>query len=97
MSVCLALCVCVSHCMSVCLYLWVSLYVSVCLSVCRLHIGKGVQLVLEGEGDVWVRCLSDHSIFVQSYYLDRESGRQPGDVVHKIYPAAFIKVTQSLL
>ena len=67
----------------------------VCLSVCvcRLHIGKGVQLVLEGEGDVWVRCLSDHSIFVQSYYLDRESGRQPGDVVHKIYPAAFIKVT----
>jgi len=67
--------------------------VSVC--VCRLHIGKGVQLVLEGEGDVWVRCLSDHSIFVQSYYLDRESGRQPGDVVHKIYPAAFIKVTVS--
>ena len=61
--------------------------------VCRLHIGKGVQLVLEGEGDVWVRCLSDHSIFVQSYYLDRESGRQPGDVVHKIYPAAFIKVS----
>jgi len=59
----------------------------------RLHIGKGVQLVLEGEGDVWVRCLSDHSIFVQSYYLDRESGRQPGDVVHKIYPAAFIKVS----
>jgi len=64
-----------------------------CLCMCRLHIGKGVQLVLEGEGDVWVRCLSDHSIFVQSYYLDRESGRQPGDVVHKIYPAAFIKVS----
>jgi len=70
----------------------VSVCVFVCVSVCRLHIGKGVQLVLEGEGDVWVRCLSDHSIFVQSYYLDRESGRQPGDVVHKIYPAAFIKV-----
>ena len=32
----------------------------VCLSVClcRLHIGKGVDLVLEGEGDVWVVCLS---------------------------------------
>jgi len=65
--------------------------------VCRLHVGKGVQLVLEGEGDVWVRCLSDHSIFVQSYYLDRESGRQPGDVVHKIYPAAFIKVSRYFL
>jgi len=31
----------------------------VCLSVClcRLHIGKGVELVLEGEGDVWFVCL----------------------------------------
>lgn len=58
----------------------------------RLYIGKGVQLVLQGEGDVWVRCLSDHSIFVQSYYLDREAGRAPGDAVHKIYPAAYIKV-----
>lgn len=58
----------------------------------RLHIGKGVQLVLQGEGDIWVRCLSDHSIFVQSFYLDSEAGRAPGDAVHKIYPAAFIKV-----
>ena len=58
----------------------------------RLHIGKGVQLDLKGEGDVWLRCLSDHSVFVQSYYLDREAGRAPGDAVHKIYPAACIKV-----
>uniref|UniRef100_A0A5F8G530 Mothers against decapentaplegic homolog n=1 Tax=Monodelphis domestica TaxID=13616 RepID=A0A5F8G530_MONDO len=41
----------------------------------RLHIGKGVQLECKGEGDVWVRCLSDHAVFVQSYYLDREAGR----------------------
>ncbi|CAG0884751.1 unnamed protein product [Darwinula stevensoni] len=47
----------------------------------RLHIGKGVQLDLRGEGDVWLRCLSDHSVFVQSYYLDREAGRGPGDAV----------------
>lgn len=58
----------------------------------RLHIGKGVQLDLRGEGDVWLRCLSDHSVFVQSYYLDREAGRCPGDAVHKIYPSAYIKV-----
>lgn len=58
----------------------------------RLHIGKGVQLDLRGEGDVWLRCQSDHSVFVQSYYLDREAGRAPGDAVHKIYPAAYIKV-----
>ncbi|XP_043235981.1 mothers against decapentaplegic homolog 4-like isoform X2 [Amphibalanus amphitrite] len=58
----------------------------------RLHIGKGVQLDVQGEGDVWLRCLSDHAVFVQSYYLDREAGRAPGDAVHKIYPAAYIKV-----
>lgn len=57
-----------------------------------MHIGKGVQLDLHGEGDVWLRCLSDHSVFVQSYYLDREAGRAPGDAVHKIYPSAYIKV-----
>ncbi|KAK3096007.1 hypothetical protein FSP39_021890 [Pinctada imbricata] len=58
----------------------------------RLHIGKGVQLDYRGEGDVWIRCVSDHSVFVQSYYLDREAGRSPGDAVHKIYPSAYIKV-----
>ncbi|XP_018430457.1 PREDICTED: mothers against decapentaplegic homolog 4-like [Nanorana parkeri] len=58
----------------------------------RLHIGKGVQLECRGEGDVWMRCLSDHAIFVQSYYLDSEAGQAPGDTVHKIYPEACIKV-----
>ncbi|XP_018913886.1 mothers against decapentaplegic homolog 4 isoform X2 [Bemisia tabaci] len=58
----------------------------------RLHIGKGVELEIRGEGDVWLKCLSDHSVFVQSYYLDREAGRAPGDAVHKIYPSAHIKV-----
>lgn len=47
---------------------------------------------LRGEGDVWLRCQSEHSVFVQSYYLDREAGRAPGDAVHKIYPSAYIKV-----
>ena len=59
---------------------------------CRLHIGKGVKLELLGEGDVWIRCCSDVSVFVQSFYLDREAGRAPGDAVHKIYPNAYIKV-----
>lgn len=62
------------------------------LFIYRLHIGKGVQLELRGEGDVWLTCLSYHSVFVQSYYLDREAGRAPGDAVHKIYPSAYIKV-----
>ncbi|XP_053208903.1 mothers against decapentaplegic homolog 4-like [Panonychus citri] len=58
----------------------------------RLHIGKGVQLDLRGEGEVWLRCLSNNAVFVQSFYLDRECGRTPGDAVHKIYPQAYIKV-----
>ncbi|VDL99215.1 unnamed protein product, partial [Schistocephalus solidus] len=59
----------------------------------RLYIGKGVELDNVGEGDVWIRCLSEFSVFVQSYYLDREAGRAPGDAVHKIYPGAYIKVS----
>lgn len=57
-----------------------------------IHIGRGIQLDRRGEGDVWVRCLSDQSVFVSSYYLDRQAGRSPGDAVHKIYPQAYIKV-----
>lgn len=51
-----------------------------------------MKLDLKNEGDVWLNCLSNHSVFVQSYYLDREAGRAPGDAVHKIYPEAYIKV-----
>jgi hypothetical protein len=58
----------------------------------RLYIGKGIRIECRNEGDVWVRCNSDQSVFLQSYYLDREAGRAPGDAVHKIYPQAFIKV-----
>jgi MAD (mothers against decapentaplegic) family protein 4 len=44
------------------------------------------------NGDVWIRCLSEHSVYVQSYYLDKEAGRAPGDAVHKIYPNAYVKL-----
>ena len=33
-------------------------------------------------------------MYVQSYYLDREAGRAPGDAVHKIYPLAHTKATE---
>ena len=44
------------------------------------------------DGDVWIRTLGDHSVYLHSYYLDREAGRVPGDSVHKIYPRAYTKV-----
>ena len=62
----------------------------------RLHIGKGVQLDLHGEGDVWLLCLSDHSVYVQSYYLDKEAGKDLGAAVHKIYPSAQIKASDTI-
>ncbi|KAM6234335.1 mothers against decapentaplegic homolog 4-like [Porphyrio hochstetteri] len=58
----------------------------------RLHIGRGVQLACRAEGDVWLRCLSAHAVFLQSFYLDRQAGRAPGGAVHKVYPGAHIKV-----
>lgn len=53
---------------------------------------SGVILEEKDNGDVWIRCMSEHSVFVQSYFLDHQAGRAPGDAVHKIYPKAFIKV-----
>lgn len=58
----------------------------------RLHIGKGIRIECRNEGDIWIRCNSDQAVFLQSFYLDREAGRAPGDAVHKIYPQACIKV-----
>lgn len=58
----------------------------------RLYIGKGVRLECRNEGDIWIRCSSDQAVFLQSFYLDREAGRAPGDAVHKIYSQACIKV-----
>ncbi|CAG9534463.1 unnamed protein product [Cercopithifilaria johnstoni] len=59
---------------------------------CRKHIGRGIRLDVKGEGDVWLTCLSDRPVFIQSSYLDREAGRVPGDAVHKIYSQATLKV-----
>ena len=69
------------------MYLLCLTNVCVCVCVC-----VGVILEEKDNGDVWIRCMSEHSVFVQSYFLDQQAGRAPGDAVHKIYPKAFIKV-----
>ena len=51
-----------------------------------------MELLIQLRLNLMHRCQSDHSVFVQSYYLDREAGRSPGDAVHKIYPVAHTKV-----
>ncbi len=64
--------------------------------ITRLHIGKGVQLELEGEGDVWLHVLSRYAVYVQSPYLDwmQESiqAKKLGELVHKFPPNASYKV-----
>ena len=52
----------------------------------------GVILEEKDNGGMWIRCVSEHSVFVQSYFLDHQTGQAPGDAVHKIYPKAYIKV-----
>lgn len=58
----------------------------------RPYIGKGVQLESLADGSLYVRCLSEYSVFFESYYLDRETGREAFDSVHKIFPGSRIKV-----
>lgn len=58
----------------------------------RMHIGKGVQLEQMLDGSIYVRNLSEQHVFFESYYLDRESGRDAYDAPHKIYPISHIKV-----
>ena len=43
---------------------------------------------------MWSQFVSDHSIFVQRYYLD---GDAQDDAVHKIYACAYMKVSNEVL
>lgn len=58
----------------------------------RMHIGRGVQMDSQADGDIYCSNLSEQSVFIESYYLDREAGRSLYDAVHKIYPGSKIKV-----
>lgn len=61
-----------------------------------LHIGKGILLELEGEGDVYLCCQSKSSVYVQSPFLDDQQeaiqGKKLGELVHKFPPYARYKV-----
>ena len=37
----------------------------------------GVILEEKDNGGVWIRCVSEHSVFVQSYFLDHQTGQAP--------------------
>ena len=54
----------------------------------RLRIGGGVILEKKNEGDVWIKCMNERGVFVQSNFLECHSGY----AIHKIYRKAFVKV-----
>ena len=58
----------------------------------RLHIGAGIRLELVGEGDLYLECLSNYSVYVESFYLDAINNRAPGTAVHKFSSGAHTKV-----
>jgi len=59
----------------------------------RMHIGKGVVMEMVMDyGDVWLKNQSEHAVFVYSSYLDYQNQKKPGQLVHKIHPAASVKV-----
>lgn len=58
----------------------------------RLYIGKGIQLTLIGEGDVYITCRSQYPVFIKGSYLDMQAGRAQSQVVHKVHASASTKV-----
>ena len=51
----------------------------------RLRIGGGVILEKMNEGDVWIKCMNERGVFVQSNFLECHSG-------YAIHRKAFVKV-----
>ncbi|KAF0992173.1 hypothetical protein HZS_2152 [Henneguya salminicola] len=57
----------------------------------RMYVGKGIELKLINENEIYLFCHSDCSVFLESYYLDEMVQKPHGTVVHKIYPRAYLK------
>ncbi|KAL7070564.1 hypothetical protein ACQ4LE_010263 [Meloidogyne hapla] len=59
---------------------------------CRMNLGRGVCLMLKGEGDVWLTVLSKYPVFVQSHYLDMLTGREEPCQAHKFVQYTTVKI-----
>ena len=63
----------------------------------RIHIGKGVRLYINNsinneDCNIFIECLSQKGIFVNSHFLDFQNGLPYGTVVHKFCFGAIRKV-----
>ncbi|KAF7629295.1 Mothers against decapentaplegic-like protein [Meloidogyne graminicola] len=59
---------------------------------CRMNLGRGICLLLKGEGDVWLTVLSKYPVFVQSHYLDMLTGREEPCQSHKFVQYTTVKI-----
>jgi len=58
----------------------------------RSKIGCGIRLDVRNETELWATCLSVMPLHAESFYLDREAGREPGSCIHKIYQQSTLKI-----
>ncbi|KAE9549348.1 hypothetical protein FO519_007443 [Halicephalobus sp. NKZ332] len=58
----------------------------------RSKIGCGIRLDVRNETELWATCLSMMPLHAESFYLDREAGREPGSCLHKIYQQSTLKI-----
>lgn len=58
----------------------------------RSKIGCGIRLDIRNNSEIWVTCLSSMPLHVESFYLDREAGKEPASCIHKIYQQSTVKI-----
>ncbi len=61
------------------------------LKYSRLKLRSYLFIIIKylGEGDVYLSCVSEHSIFIQSHYLDWMAGKEPGKLLNKVIKNTF--------
>ena len=57
-----------------------------------IYTGKGVCIEARANGDVFLKCETDVSIFLYSYYVDIKLGYEPGSRVHKLLPGEYLQI-----
>ncbi|KAH7697747.1 MH2 domain-containing protein [Aphelenchoides avenae] len=59
----------------------------------RQRVGSGFSLDVNESGEVYLRCLAERPVFIESHYLDREATRIPRDAAHRVYQKSSVKAS----
>lgn len=58
-------------------------------------VGNGFSLDVNESGEVYLRCLAERPVFIESHYLHREATRIPRDAVHRVYQKSSVKASRN--